>query len=100
MSEEIEEIEEIKSLIKWTRGMGLLHEANLLNKLLDLYNEEKQKNKENIEVIEEWINGERISPVIEQKYISKDKIKEAMKDCVSSYDCLKEKINILLYGDE
>lgn len=46
---------------------------------LDLYNKEKQKNEENIQALEEWINGERVSV----NCISKDKIREKLKECES-----------------
>lgn len=32
--------------------------------------------------------------------IPKSKVKEAIENSVCSYDCLKEKIEILLYGEE
>ena len=57
---------------------------SFINEILDLYNKEKEKNKEleeinaeHLEAITEWVNGERINDI---KHISKDKIKEKIKE--------------------
>lgn len=60
----------------WIKDDKIEQKMKALKQILDLYQKEKEKNKENIEALEEWINGERISPVIENNYISKDKIKD------------------------
>lgn len=76
MSEE----EIIKYLEKVSKEKTIMPLDNYIQSLLELYNKEKENNRENIKAIEEWINGERISPVIQQKYISKDKIKEKIEE--------------------
>lgn len=74
MSEE-EIIKQVDFITKWISKIGLIKEREAIQGLLDLYNKEKEKNKENIEALEEWINGERIS----SKCVSKDKIKKILE---------------------
>lgn len=49
---------------------------NLIEKQQKELEQEKEKNKENIECIEEWINGERVSI----NCIHKDKVKEKIEE--------------------
>ena len=66
--------------------------------LLDLYKKEKEKNKENIECIEEWINGERVSINCIHKNKIKEKIKELemeFKKPYNDYEKLSFAIDIL-----
>lgn len=66
---------------------------NVLQGLLDLYKQEKEKNKElekHYKHEQEYINGEVFSAkqmhLIDEDYISKDKIKERMEQTKKVYD--------------
>lgn len=48
-----------------------------IDKQQEVLKELKEKNAEQIEVITEWVNGERINDI---KHISKDKIRERIKE--------------------
>lgn len=50
---------------------------NLIEKQQKEIEELKEENAEQLEVITEWVNGERINDI---KHISKDKIKEKIKE--------------------
>ena len=72
---------------------------NLIEKQQKELEQEKEKNKENIECIEEWINGERVSI----NCIHKDKIKELLENeiiDISGFRCIAvEDIENLLEVD-
>ena len=85
MSEK-EIIEYFKEVISWHRKNTPDRVYALNNKdiemiqgLLDLYNKEKEKNKNSF---------------------SLEEIEKVLENSVSSYDCLKENIQTLLYGED
>ena len=57
--------------------------------LQEIIKEQKEKNKELEQALEEWINGERINSV---KHISKDKIREKIKE-------IKEECKTCLFNE-
>lgn len=73
-----------------------------LQSLLNLYKKVKKKNRSLLlktATLEKQIKLMK-SVNINDNFISKDKIKEAIENSVCDYDCLRENIEILLYGEE
>ena len=114
MSEE-EIIKQVDFIIKWISKIGLIKEREAIKGLLDLYThkkgrveellEEKEKNKELKETnkkLYELCQGNAMQEFINNEcgFIPKSKIEDVINNSVSSYDCLKENLETLLYGED
>ena len=76
--EEKKRIEELKAVYSGAVQAGEVRIAEIIKNGIDLYNKEKEKNKELEELLEE--NTTRIAFENQDNYISKDKIREKIKD--------------------